>query len=153
MEKIHHVTVKLTDNYEFVAQFDDVDGLPEMVFDEPVPLGEGRAPSAAAVLGAAVGNCLAASLVFCLRKVRIEPEGLTARVATHVSRNEQGRFRISGIDVELVPELGPDVDQSRFNRCEQLFEDFCTVTESIRQGIPIRVAVGKPLQTSAVIEA
>ena len=65
--------------------------------------GDDRAPNAAAVLAAAVGDCLAASLAFCLRKVRIAPEGLTARVKARVERNEQGRFRIAGIDVDIEP--------------------------------------------------
>ena len=81
------------------------EGLPPIVFDEPPPLGEGSGPNAAAVLAAAIGNCLAASFAFCLRKVRVEPVDLTAAVVAHVARNEQGRFRISGIDVELAPEV------------------------------------------------
>jgi uncharacterized OsmC-like protein len=144
MEKTHHVTVRLARRYQFTAEFDDGRGSPSILFDEPEPLGDGRAPNAAAVLGAAVGNCLAASLAFCLRKVRLEPDGLTAHVTTHVIRNDQGRFRISGIDVELVPELPSETD-GRLARCEELFEDFCTVTASIRQGIPVHVSVARPV--------
>ena len=95
------------------------------------------------MLGAAVGNCLAASLAFCLRKARIEVRDLTARVTTHVERNEKGRFRISGIDVELAPELAAGPAPS-FDRCEGLFEDFCTVTASVRRGIPVSVTLREP---------
>src|SRR5688572_20953548 len=101
----HHATLTLARNYEFVAEFKDVPDSPMMLFDEPAPLGESRAPNAAAVLGAAVGNCLAASLTFCLRRSHLVVEGMTADVTTHVTRNEQGRFRISGIDVALTPEV------------------------------------------------
>ena len=69
------------------------------------PLGEGSGPNAAAVLAAAIGDCLAASFAFCLRKVRLEPLDINAEVVAHVARNEQGRFRIKGIDVELAPEV------------------------------------------------
>jgi uncharacterized OsmC-like protein len=156
MEGAHHVTVRLARNYEFVADFNDVPGSPSILFDEPPPLGGGHAPNAAAVLGAAVGNCLAASLAFCLRKSRFDVKGLTANVTTHVARDEKGRFRISGIDVEFAPDLNgrrvfspahPDTtgpgrgDGPRFERCEQLFEDFCTVTASVRRGIPISVSL------------
>ena len=58
-----------------------------LLFDEPEPLGHNRAPNAAAVLGAAVGDCLATSLAFCLKKSRIDLNGLTAHVTTHVTRN------------------------------------------------------------------
>jgi hypothetical protein len=61
-------------------------------------------------------------------------------VVARVTRNEQGRYRISGIDVELIPELQED-DPARLNRCERLFEDFCVVTESVRRGIPVDVKI------------
>ena len=106
----HHVTVRQA-RIEFVAKFEDLPEKPSIVFDEPAPLGENRAPNAAAVPGAAVGDCLAASLTFCLRKVRLDPEHLTAHVATHVQRTERGRFRITGIDVELNPEFARATDR------------------------------------------
>jgi uncharacterized OsmC-like protein len=100
METTHHVTVRRARGFEFVAEFEDMPEKPSILFDEPAPLGRNRAPNAAAVLGAAVGDCLAASLTLCLSKVRLDPEHLTAHVATHVQRTERGRFRITGIDVE-----------------------------------------------------
>ena len=133
------MTVRLARDFEFVAEFNDVPGPPSVMFDEPPPLGGGRAPNAAAVLGAAVGNCLAASLAFCLRRAHVDVVHLNANVTTHVVRNEKGRFRIGSIDVELVPELGK-IDAG-IGRCEELFEDFCTVTASVRKGIPIHVHV------------
>jgi uncharacterized OsmC-like protein len=139
-ERTHHATIRLARGYEFVGEFDDVAGSPSILFDEPEPLGHNRAPNAAAFLGAAVGNCLAASLAFCLRRARIDIDDLTARVTTRVARNERGRYRISGIDVELAPEVA-GVDRTRLELCEHLFEDFCIVTQSVRQGIPVNVTV------------
>jgi uncharacterized OsmC-like protein len=137
--RTHRVTVKLHRGYEFVATFDDVEGAPEMRLDEPRPLGEGGAPCATDVLSAAVANCLSASLAFCLRRARIEVKGIEARVTTRVARNDKGRYRIEGIDVELSHEV---VDpEGRRARCLEIFEDFCTVTASIRQGIPVTVSV------------
>ncbi len=141
--RLHHVTVRLAREYEFVAEFNDPANAASILFDEPAPLGGGRAPNAAAVLGAAIGDCLAASLAFCLRKSRASIDGLTARVTTRVERNEKDRFRISGIDVELVPELAAE-DRARLERCEALFEDFCIVTASVRQGIPVNVSIKRP---------
>ena len=134
----HHVTIRLAHDFEFVAEFDDIPGAPGIVFDEPEPLGHNSAPNAAAVLGAAVGNCLAASLTYCLRRARMHVDGMTAYVTTHVVRNEQGRFRIGGIDVELEPAVGA---ANGFERCEGLFKDFCTVTASIQRGIPVQVSL------------
>jgi organic hydroperoxide reductase OsmC/OhrA len=142
----YKVQLRFVRGYEFVASFGDGAGLPPIVFDEPPPLGEGSGPNAAAVLAAAIGTCLAASFAFCLRKVRLEPLDVTADVVAHVTRNEQGRFRIRDIDVELAPEVGQD-DRPRLERCEQLFEDFCIVTESVRRGIPVNVKIVEPATT------
>ena len=139
----YRIALRFVGGYEFVATFIDNEATPPIVFDEPPPLGEGSGPNAAAVLAAAVGNCLAASFIFCLRKVRLEPDDLTASVVAHVARNESGRFRISGIDVELIPQLR-EHDHARLERCERLFEDFCVVTESVRRGIPVNVKIGEP---------
>ena len=147
-ETLHHVTVRLAQGYQFAAEFNDVPGRPSLLLDEPEPLGEGRAPNAVAVLSAAVGNCLATSLAYCLRRSRFELAGLTAHVDAHVTRNDTGRSRIGSIDVELVPEMG-EADPTRVARCEELFEDFCTVTASVRQGIPVNVSVKAPANIGA----
>ena len=139
----YKVSLRYSRGYEFIATFPDNEARSPIVFDEPPPLGEGSGPNAATVLAAAIGNCLAASFAFCLRKVRLEPLDVNAQVIAHVSRNEQGRFRIKGIDVELAPEV-LEQDRPRLQRCEQLFEDFCTVTESVRRGIPVTVRVIEP---------
>jgi hypothetical protein len=75
-ERTHHITLKLADKYRFVAEFGDVPGVP-VAFDEPPPLGDNSAPNAAEMLGAAVGNCLATSLTFCLRRARIGVREMT----------------------------------------------------------------------------
>lgn len=149
METTHHVTLRRTSGFEFVAKFEDVPEKPSILFDEPAPVGDSRAPNAAAVLGAAVGDCLAASLTFCLRRARRDPEQLTARVATHVARTAGGHFRITGIDVELAPQFAADSDGPELERCERLFEDFCMVTESVRHGIPVQVTVTRDAAQTA----
>ena len=139
-QRSHAATLTLKHGYEFVAEFPELPVHATIVFDEPPPLGSDRGPNAAAVLGAAVANCLSASLTFCLLKSRVKVNGLTTHVVTHLTRNDMGKFRISGIDVELTPEV-PEDDAAKLDRCESLFEDFCIVTESVRHGIPVNVKV------------
>jgi uncharacterized OsmC-like protein len=147
-EKTHHVTVRLVGGYEFIAEFPDLGSQTVIRFDEPEPLGTNRAPNAAAVLGAAVGNCLAASLAYCLRRSRSEILDLTAHVTTHLARNEKGRYRVRGIDVELRPVLA-EGSASKFERCEELFEDFCIVTASVQRGIPVNVSLKQSAAAAA----
>lgn len=143
-ERTHHVSLSLESGYQFDATFAGLEGAPPMRLDESPPLGEGRGPNAAALLGAAVGNCLAASLLFCLKRSRTDVAGLEAGVDVTVTRNADGRFRVTGISVTLDPAVGAQ-DAASLSRCEGLFEDFCIVTESVRAGIPVQVQVREPL--------
>jgi len=55
-------------------------------------------------------------------------------------RNEQGRWRVAQVDVEISLEVHGE-SQKQLERCSGLFEDFCIVSKSIEQGIPINVRV------------
>ena len=99
----------------------------------------GRGPNPARLL-AAVGSCLGASLLFCLRKARVDVRQLRTSVEGTIVRNERGRLRIGAIRVRLAPEVAPD-QRDRMGRSLELFEDFCTVTQSIRQGIAVNLEV------------
>jgi organic hydroperoxide reductase OsmC/OhrA len=78
--------------------------------------------------------------MFCLKKSRAEVAGLSATVTTHTGRSDTGRLRISHVDVELSPAVA-SADAARFERCAGLFEDFCTVTASIRDGLQVNVSL------------
>ncbi|HOG29833.1 MAG TPA: OsmC family protein [Vicinamibacterales bacterium] len=140
-ESISTVSLKLKENYEFLAAFEALPDVAPLLLDEPPPLGGASGPSASALLGAAVGNCLAASLLFCLRRSRVEVAGAEAKVAVRVARSEKGRLRITGISVSLEPELAPGQDPAKYDRCLGIFEDFCVVTQSVRAGVPVEVNV------------
>jgi organic hydroperoxide reductase OsmC/OhrA len=108
--------------------------------DEPPPLGAGHGPNASRLLAAAVGNCLSASALLCLRKARIDVRGMRTTVRSSMVRNEKGRLRIGTIRVDIEPVVSP-ADRERMSRCLELFEDFCVVTQSVREGIDVEVAV------------
>ncbi len=135
------VNLELLEGYRFAVSFDP-GAEPELFMDEPVPLGDGNGPNASRVLASAVANCLSASLLFCLRKSRVEVKSLKTTATATLVRNEKGRMRVGGIKVHIDPELEGDI--SRLSRCMTLFEDFCVVTESGRNGLPIEVEVSQP---------
>jgi organic hydroperoxide reductase OsmC/OhrA len=139
-EKGFDLTLTLGEGFQFDVEFDG-DKMPNLLMDEPPPAGSDEGPNAARVLGAAVGNCLSASLLFCLRRARVEVDGMRTTVRGVIRRNEQGRFRVERIEVRIATAVPPD-DQARIDRCLSLFEDFCIVSGSVRQGIEIDVEVG-----------
>jgi organic hydroperoxide reductase OsmC/OhrA len=125
--------------YEFRLKFDWPD-LPELTLDEPLPLGNQQGPNASRLLAAAVANCLSASLFFCLSKAHTTPRGMKTAVTGSIARNDKGRMRIERLDVAIT--LDTDAEQAaRLLRCTSLFEDYCVVTQSVRQGIPVHVKV------------
>ena len=141
MNENHSFTLDLEqiEDYEFRVRFDWPD-VPELTLDEPAPLGRSSGPNAARLIGAAVANCLASSLVFCMRKFRQSAGKLRASVTGTLARNERGRLRIGRFDVEIrIAETATQI--KHFDRCLQQFEDFCVVTESVRKGIPVGVRV------------
>lgn len=114
---------------------------PDLFLDEPPSMGgSGKGPNAARLVVAAVANCLSASLTFCLSKSRADVRGMTIRCQGTLSRNERGRLRLTGIRIEPVVDL-PEGDVKKLERCMAMFEEFCIVTESVRSGLPVDVAV------------
>ena len=118
----------------------ELDGVPTLSVDEPPPLGGGDGPNPARLLGAALGSCLGASLLFCLRKARIPVEGMHTAVRGTLERNERGRLRVAAVRVRLEPVV-PAAQHERMARCLEVFEDFCVVTASVRPAIDVRVEV------------
>ncbi|MCS7219715.1 MAG: OsmC family protein [Anaerolineae bacterium] len=129
-------------DFEFKASFDWTH-LPPLTLDEPEPLGKRKGPNAARLLGAAVGNCLSASLLFCLQKARLEVKGLKTLVTGFLGRNEQGRWRVVRLDVKIILDM-PKEELPRISRCLEIFEDYCVVTASVRKGIEVNVLVLDP---------
>ncbi len=130
------------ENFEFEVEFEGT-GLPPLLVDEPPPLGHGKGPNPSRLLGAAVGNCLSASLLFCVSKAKLEVRSLQTHVQGFLDRNEQKRLRIKEFRVTITIDVA-GADPERASRCLQIFEDFCTVTASVRQGIPVHIKVQSP---------
>ncbi|MGB0720867.1 MAG: OsmC family protein [Gammaproteobacteria bacterium] len=133
------VHLEQQEDFSFNVSF-DLDAIPDLEVDEPPPLGEAAGPNPARLVGVAAAHCLSASLLFCLQRSRNEPENVSATVIGTITRNDKGRLRLSALEVELELE-GVDTDNNRVRRCLGMFEDFCVVTEAIRNGIPIDVKV------------
>ena len=127
------------EDYQFRVKFDK-EGLPDLIMDEPPPLGHDKGPSPARILAAAIGDCLSASLLFCARKSRVELGPIHADVKVQIVRTENKRLRVGRVEVIIDPNL-PEAEKEKARRCLDLFEDFCTVTQSVRAGIDVAVTV------------
>lgn len=135
------IFVERVHDFEFRVKFDQSE-FPELTLDEPSPLGQDKGPDATRLLAAAIGNCLSASLMFCLQRSKLMVGSLRAEVTPTTSRNEEGRWRVHHVDVKILIKTTEE-DSKRFQRCVEIFENYCIVTASIRQGIPVNVEVSQ----------
>lgn len=134
------ISVSLTQvrDYQFTADF--ADGTPSIVTDEPAPLGSGMGPSPVQLLVTAVGNCLTDSLQFALRKFKQNAEPLHTEMQAVVGRNSEGRLRV--LEIEACIQLGvPATNIEHLDRILGQFENFCTVTQTIAQSVPVKLHV------------
>ncbi|TET75565.1 MAG: OsmC family peroxiredoxin [Candidatus Heimdallarchaeota archaeon] len=129
------------DNYKFEVDFGK-SAIPDLLLDESeeIPGGEGLGPTASMLLAAAVGNCLSASLIFCVTKKKLAVTNLKTKVKFTRKRNEDGFWRISKIDVNLEPEV-ESKEAAQYIKCVDIFRNYCIVSGSIKAGIPINVTV------------
>jgi len=135
------IVTKLTflQGYKFRVKF-DMEEMPELLVDEPKPTGEGQGPNPTRLLSVAVGHCLSTSLLYCLRKTRIEAKGVETTIEMRTMRNEEGHLRVRNIDVRIRLDVD-EKDRARMSRCIEIFENYCTTTQSVRRGIDIKVKV------------
>ncbi|MBN8446428.1 MAG: OsmC family protein [Gammaproteobacteria bacterium] len=131
-----NVTLRLLKGYKFEIDFGNAGNI---FSDEPAPLGNGDGPNPENLLAAAVANCLAASLLFALRKYNNDPGQIHAEVQGELER-QSGRLRIAKLQVSL--QLGNEVISTAIlDKVLSQFENFCVVTQSVRSGIDIGVTV------------
>lgn len=141
MSETQQFTLTLTQesDYAFRVAFDDT-AIPALLTDEPTPLGGDAGPNPSRLLVTAVANCLAASLLFSLRKFKNSPATIVARARATMGRNEQNRLRVSHIAVAIeLPEAADSYQH--LERLLAQFENFCVVTESVRSGVAVDVTV------------
>jgi uncharacterized OsmC-like protein len=132
------ITVTQQNNYQFLVDFGA--GLPQVLADEPAPLGAGAGPSPSHLLLAAVANCLSSSLFFALQKFKQDAGGITTTASARIDRNEENRLRV--LDIAVTIRLGRSgAEIVHLDRILEQFEPFCTVSQSVRHGIPIAIAV------------
>jgi uncharacterized OsmC-like protein len=130
------ISLKRIENFLFQIDFG---AFGNVLTDEPEPLGGGEGPNPSAMLAAAVANCLSASLLFALRKHKDDPGELTATVTGKVERVDRFR-RVTGFDVQI--RLGvPQESLPGLEKAVAVFENFCTVTQSVRHGVPVTVEI------------
>ena len=125
--------------YAFRISFEGA-GLDALHSDESAPLGGGAGPNPSHLLLASVANCLSASLLFALRKFKNAPGPIRTEIVAHKARNEAGRWRIPRAEV-VITLADSAATLAHFDRVLAQFEQFCIVTQSVREGMQVDVRI------------
>lgn len=138
MTETASITITQKENYQFLVDFGDA--IPGLLVDEPAPMGAGSGPEPTQMLLVAAANCLSASLLFSLKKYGQDAGGITTKATCTLDRNANNRLRVMQIDV-MIQFAQEGASLKHLDRVLGQFEEFCTVSQSIQAGIPIKVSV------------
>jgi uncharacterized OsmC-like protein len=98
-------------------------------------------PNPTRMLGLALLGCLSASFIFCLKKKEMTLDELKAEAEIRLHRNEKGFWRVKKIDVDITAQMDDPSVLKRAKLCKKMFEQYCIVTQSVRNGIDVDVNV------------
>lgn len=141
MSETISVTITRQDKYRFLVDFGEP--IPASVADLGPPLGDSTGPSPEHLLAAAVANCMSASLVFAFAKYKEDPGTVTTTVSCTMGRNDKNRVRVTELGIDIALGVAPET-LGHIDRTLAQFEEFCTVSQSVRAGIPLKVSVKAP---------
>lgn len=96
-------------------------------------------PNPAKLLGMALLGCLSASFIFCLKKRKLSVDELKAEAEVIIGRNEKGFIRVKKINVNITSKIDALASRKRADQCRKMFENYCTVTAAVREGIEVNV--------------
>lgn len=134
--------VELTqvEKYRFTIEFVEAP-FPGLTLDEPPPAGDDAGPNPVQSLATAVGHCMSSTLVNTLERAHVAVAPIRTTVRATIGVNERGRRRVRELRVEIHTHPLDEADRSRFDHCVEIFEDFCTVSGAVREGIAIHSRV------------
>ncbi|MHA2183083.1 MAG: OsmC family protein [Promethearchaeota archaeon] len=98
-------------------------------------------PNASHLLAMSILGCLSASYVFCFSKRNFTVKDLEAEAIVTIFRNEKGFVRVKKIDVSINPKIDSPEMRKRAIQCQKMFEQYCTITASVKEGIDVNVNI------------
>jgi len=98
-------------------------------------------PNPSKLLALSVLGCLAASFAFCLQKKNFTLSDLEGKAIILSKKNEKGFWRLKKINIKLTPKIDNPEMRKRVEQCIEVFEQFCFISESLRNGIDLEVKI------------
>lgn len=96
-------------------------------------------PNPSRLLALAVLGCLAASFTFCMQKKNFTLNDLEGKAEVIIKRNQKGFWRVKKINITINPKIEDPKMRKRADQCRKMFEQYCIVTQAVREGIEVNV--------------
>lgn len=113
--------------------------LKDCYIDETIKKEDKLGPNAVHLLAHALLGCLSASFIYCLNLRNFTLDDLEAEAEVEIRRNKKGFLRITKVSIDLKPKIDDPAVRKRADQCKKLFENYCTVSTAVREGINIEV--------------
>ncbi|MFX1313167.1 MAG: OsmC family protein [Promethearchaeota archaeon] len=98
-------------------------------------------PNPTSLLALSVLSCLAASFTFCLKKKGFTLEELNGKAEVVLRRNKKGFWRLKKIYITITPTIDDPNIRKRADICMKFFEQYCIISESLRDGMEVDVKI------------
>ncbi len=118
-----------------------VRGFKDFNVDEPESFhGTDLGPSAVEYLLVGIGGCLGTTFIYCLQKRNIELNEFKVLVEGKIAHvGHKKRLRLVNVDVEMKFSVKETTSKENINKCVKDFRENCIVSNSIAEGLPIKV--------------
>lgn len=131
------ITLDYSEKLHFTASarnFEDIH------VDEPESFhGSNLGPSSVEYILIGIGGCLGSSLIYCLQKKKVQVDELSLIVEGIIKHvGPKMHLKLIEINVEINFKAKKTFSQEVEN-CLNVFQDYCVVTNSLLNGIPINV--------------
>jgi len=136
------VTLNYSEKLHFTASarhFNDIH------IDEPESFdGTDEGPSPVEFFLIGIGGCLGSTFAYCLQKQDVEIDKLEVVVDGQLKHvGPKLSLRLVNIEAELKITTRDNDSSDKIEKCVKSFQEYCIVTNSITQGVPIDVKVSK----------
>jgi organic hydroperoxide reductase OsmC/OhrA len=140
------VELEQVEKYQFTVTFAGAP-FPGVTVDEPPPTGHDTGPNPVQSFAMAIGHCMSSTLVNTLERAHVAITPIRTTVRATIGLNARGRRRVQQLQVDIQTQPRDEGDRARFDHCVEIFEDFCTVSGAVREGVKIEGRVGPSAPT------
>ncbi len=125
----------------------NIQGFPKTKLDMPVEFGGmSSAPCPDELFFTAIGGCILTTFIYFKERLKLNLKGLRVSVQGTVDYLGSKGYRISEIKIVVNVEVPKD-EKLKAEECTELATNYCHLTRSLEEGIPLKISSKIQLQS------